>query len=267
MATPTWEEWQKQFNAAGAPPAPVAPNPGSLSQADLGNVSTLFDPNFGRTETMTHAAEDAAGGGWGGGGFAAGHGLKLLDSEKKANFLLGHQILEPYLAREHEDTLNASNNAARLQQIAAEGAQALQRLQLSESGAMARLNAQEAAELQRQIISGQQAMQLLTVKEAGETGRERERIGGGIASDLIKYSLTTSGGGGSGGSGSPRPGGAPTGGPLGPTWNPGPWGAYFGKGAESNPDAAYNPNAHGVTGGAGAIGSSVDTILKKYGLL
>ncbi len=197
MATPpSWEEWVKQYNSAAVPSTGGAATVGGLSQANLGNINTLFDPNFGREETMMHGASNAAAGGWGGGGFAGAQGLKLLDSEKKANWMVGQQMLEPYLAREHQSGLQASENAARLQQIAAEGAQALQRLQLSEAGQTARLNSAQAAELQRQVLSGQQAMQQLTLQEAGDTGRLRESISGNIASDIIRSSLTPSGGGG-----------------------------------------------------------------------
>lgn len=266
MATPTWEEWQKQFNAAGAPPPPVVATPGGLAAADLGNVATIFSPEFGRADVAQESAANAVAGGWGAGGFAGGQRMMLTDREKKANYLLGHQILEPYLAREHEDKVNAANNAARLQQIAAEGAQALQRLQLSESGAMARLNAQEAAEAQRQIIAGQQAMQQLTMREAGETGRLRESIGGNLANTIVSGAIK---GGTSTGTGRVPGMGTGTPGPMGVTWNRGipQYGGTPEVISAARPNAAFNPNARGVTETDALGATSIDTILRKYGLL
>lgn len=272
MATataPSWEEWTKRFNESVAPNASpnVPATTGGLAQTDLNNVNQIWDPNFGRSETMTNAAENAAAGGWGSGGFAAGQGMKLLDSEKKANFLLGHQILEPYLAREQETNINATNNAARLQQIATEGAAALQRLQLSEAGATARLNAQEAAEAQRQIVAGQQAMQQLTTREAGETGRLRESIGGNLANTIVSGAFR---GGTPAGGGTSRVAGMGTGTPgaLGVTYNPGVI-QYGGTPNEAPREGgAYNPNARGVTTPESPLGAtSIDSILRKYGLL
>lgn len=269
--TPTWEEWVKQYNSAGAPPSPISPDAASLSQADLGNVSQIFDPRFGASEALTHAAENAVGGGWGGGGFAAGQGMKLLDSERKANMLLGHQILEPYLAREADAKRQAEAEKARLNEIAAQGAQALQQLQLSEAGQTARMNAAQKAEMERLIASGQQAMDRLKLTEAGEAARQKAGIGGTLANTLLSGAISRPGGTGGGGSSARVPGvGTGTPGPMGVTWNRGvvQYGGTPDVVTAPNPNAAYNPNARGVTQPEGVLGAtSVDSILRKYGLL
>lgn len=268
---PTWDEWVKKYNAGAAAAPAVAPaTTGGLSQADLGNVATIFDPNFGRTETLTHAAENAVGGGWGSGGFAAGQGMKLLDSERKANMLLGHQILEPYLAREQAANLQAESERARLNEIAAQGAQALQQLQLSEAGQTARLNAAQKAEMERLIQSGNQAMEQLKLRETGESARQQAQIGGNLATTLVSAALGRGGSGG-GGTSTRVPGmGTGTPGPLGVTWERGvpQYGGTPSTITAPNPNAAFNPNARGVREPEGILGSSsIDMILRKYHLL
>lgn len=272
--TPTWEEWVKQYNSAGAPPSPVASDTASLGGADLGNVSTLFDPTFGRDTALTHAAENAVGGGWGSGGFAGGQAMNLTSDERKANMLLGHQILEPYLQREADAQKQAEAEKARLNEIAAQGAQALQQLQLSEAGQTARLNSAQQAALQQLAIQGQQAMDQLRLKETGATARQQAEIGGNLADTLLKGALNRSGGAGgvaSGGSSARIPGmGTGTPGPMGVTWNRGvvQYGGTPDVVTAPNPNAAYNPNARGVTQPEGVLGAtSVDSILRKYGLL
>lgn len=255
----TWEEWVQAFNETptGASAAlPAGPGTDVLSGANRANIATLFDPNFGRGEVMTLANENAIAGGWGSGGFAGAQGLKLLDSERKANFLLGAQLLEPYLQRENAASLQASDNAARLNQIVAEGAQALQRLQLSEAGQTARLNSSQASELQRQVLAGQQAMQQLTLREAGETGRQNTAIQGNLASQLVGAALDRS----NRAAATPAP-------PVG--------GSYYlnnsglpGGGTPGGPDPRVaRPAYAGSVGTLGLGSSSIDALLRKYGLL
>lgn len=238
-------------------------------------VNELFDPNFGRTETQTRAAENALMGGFSGGGFAIGQGARLLDSERKANIIAGHQILEPYLNREFQGGQNAADRASRLNEIAAQGANALQQLQLSEAGATARLSASQRGELERQILSGQQAMQQLTLREAGETGRTREQIGGRLAETVLGAALTpgrtggTAGGARLGTPGNPFTAANPSG-PLGPTF----YGSPSTGIAPVSPGSSYSPftTAPYRPPGGGSIGtllggSSIDRILARYGLL
>jgi hypothetical protein len=240
-----------------------APLPNYLGGVPQGipGLNEFFDPNFGRTETMTRANENAVAGGWGSGGFAGGQGLKLLDSERKANILAGHQILEPYLNREFQGSQNEADRQSRLNQIAAEGAQALQRLQLSEAGQGSRLSTELAARLRDQVLQGQQAMQQLTLREAGETGRQREAIGGRLAETVLGAAL------------SPR---ATSGRPTAPPTPSGPLGPTYGVPSNQNlfnAPMAYNPAARGwSSAGSSSVtsllgGSSIDQLLRKYGLL
>lgn len=266
--------------ATGGGFAPLPPYLTGVPQGIPG-LNEFFDPNFGRTETMTQANENAIAGGWGGGGFAGRQALKLLDSERKANILAGHQILEPYLNREHDTAINESNHAAQLNQIAAEGAQALQRLQLSESGAGARLSAELAAKLQQQVLDGQQAMQRLVLTQAGETGRQNAAIGGNLASTLLSAALSGRGASGGGG-GAAAGGGRATGGEgagtyftgdpnlsgvgVGPLYNSSranltsPEVPHWGDPSYAAANARSSPTT--------ALGSSaIDFLLRKYGLL
>lgn len=274
MAEQTWEEWVKSFNAPPTPAnAPAMPVPGAPGYPP--GVGELFDPNFGRTETQQIAAENALMGGFAGSGFALGQGARLLDSERKANLLAGHQILEPYLDREFQSGQNAADRASRLNEIAAQGANALQQLQLSEAGATARLSASQRGELERQVLSGQQAMQQLTLREAGETGRTREQIGGRLAETVLGAALTPGragtpvGGARPGTPGNPYTAANPSG-PLGPTFygSSGTGIAPVAPGSVTSPFTItpYRPpSGDSVSRLLG--GSTIDALLRKYNLL
>lgn len=281
MAEQTWQEWVESFNAqpGAAPGAPLAAGPGTdvLSGANRANIAQLFDPRFGRDETINRGAENQIAGGWGEGGFGLNQTNRLLDSERKANFELGAKLLEPYLGREHESSINATNNAARLQQIAAEGAQALQRLQLSEAGQTARLNRSEAAALERAVLAGNQALQQITLREAGETGRQRTQIQGNLANTLLGAGLSGAGGsrGGGGGADDGRMRGAYGGGTyfmgdpnlsgvgVGPLYN-----SSREASSRAMQDAAERARIDAVNRTPTALGSSsIDALLRKYGLL
>lgn len=228
------------YNAAVPPPA-AAP----ASNLPAG-VAQLFDPNFGRTETLTRGAENALAGGYGGSGFGANQSVRLLDSERKANFLAGHQILEPYLQRQHQSSENAADRASRLQQIAAEGQQAMERLRMSEAGQTARLSSELSARLQQQVLDGQQAMQRLTLTEAGATSRQNTGIRGDLAQIILQSALR-------------RP-------DTTATTTPGS-GVYthYADGIRLG-DYADTP-ATTTRGSSGLLGaSSVDAILRRYGL-
>lgn len=240
------------------PGAPIIPGmPGLPAYPGIVGVNELFSPTFGRNETITRGAENAVGGGFAGSGFGGAQTNRLLDSERKENFLLGHQILEPYLNREFEKSEGAANRQSRLNEIAAEGAQALQRLQLSEAGQGQRLTAELEARLRQQVLEGEQAIQRLTLQEAGETSRQRTGIGGTLANTLLQGVLSGKGVGN----------GESTRAPFNV-------GATFGTPSNLNmfnAPVAYNPTARGE-GGSGGVnsllgGSNIDLLLKKYGLL
>jgi hypothetical protein len=252
---PALDQFNPAYAGAVLPNPNLAPGFAALPSYASGpeGVAQLFDPNFGRTETLTHGAENAVAGGFAGSGFAGNQSLRLLDSERKANLLAGHQILEPYLQREHDTSENAANRASRLNEIAAQGANALQQLQLSEAGDTARLNASQRAELERQVLAGQQSMQQLTLREGGETARQRTGIGGQLADTLLKAALA----GRSSGSPATTTGRTPGGGVY----------THYDQGQRLGD---YSDVPAPVSGGSGITsrlgGSSIDAILRRYGL-
>lgn len=255
------------------PGAPIIPGmPGLPAYPGIVGVNELFSPTFGRNETITRGAENAVGGGFAGSGFGGAQTNRLLDSERKENFLLGHQILEPYLNREFEAGQGAANRQSRLNEIAAEGANALQRLQLSEAGQGQRLTAELEARLQQQVLEGQQAIQRLTLQEAGESSRQRTGIGGTLANTLLQGMLSGKGGGGS--TGPTVYGTGNLSGPIGSTFygSPGTGLASVQPGSTFSPMTSRTPTSTGNSSvpGVGSFGlgsSNIDQLLRKYGLL
>lgn len=254
------------------PGAPIIPGmPGLPAYPGIVGVNELFSPTFGRNETITRGAENAVGGGFAGSGFGGAQTNRLLDSERKENFLLGHQILEPYLNREFEAGQGAANRQGRLNEIAAEGANALQRLQLSEAGQGARLSTELEARLRQQVLEGEQAIQRLTLQEAGESSRQRTGIGGTLANTLLQGLLSGKGGGSEGPT---RYGTGNLSGPIGSTFygSPGTGLGAVQPGSSFSPLTSRTPTSTGSSSvpGVGSFGlgsSSVDSLLRKYGLL
>lgn len=162
----------------------VLPTGGGASQ-DRANIDYLLNPYFNTSEVETNAAEQSLGQGTIGSGFASGTRGRLLESEKINRFQLGHQMLEPYLNREFQGAQAEADRASRLNEIAAQGAQAMQQLQLEEAGQTARASSAERAALERAILQGQQAMQQLTLQEAGQTGRSNASIAGNLANTRL----------------------------------------------------------------------------------
>ena len=226
----------------------------ALMGMDRQNIGFLLNPNFDTSEVATRAAESALGGGFSGSGFASAGRARLLDSERIRRFQLGNEMLSPYLGRQHQTQERLGTQQHDLNRLAQEGAQALQRLQLSESGAMARLNAQERAQLERQILQGNQAMQQLQLSEAGDTARTRMQIGGNLAATL----LSRAGGGSRGGGVAPVQ-------PYSPSYR---WTEDYNTGAVTGgtrPPPSYYSNNSG--GGSGYVSSgTIDRILRQYGI-
>lgn len=231
--------------AAGAS-APVSPQ-----AQDMANISYILNPNFDTSEIESNAAENAVAGGFGGSGFGGGQKLKLLESEKINRFQTGHNLLEPYNQRSFQAAQAEADRLARLNEIAAQGAQAMQQLQLQEAGQTARASASERAAMDRQIEQGRQAMVQLQLTEAGSNNRLTQSIAGNqantrlnIAGDLLKTGLAK----------------GPTTPPLYPPNN---FNWVTGVSSTGRPS--------GVLGTAGAPGGdsmgTVDGILRKYGLL
>lgn len=167
---------------------------------DRQNIDALLRADFDPYEINMQSAENAIGGGTAGSGFAQAGRYKLLDSEKLQRRTLGHQMLQPYLGREHDITMQSNQSRDRLAEIAAQGKQAMAQLQASLAGQMAQLTEQQRAALERQILSGNQAMEQLRLSESGATERQRTGIGGQLANTVVG-ALLSGGGGGSGGSG------------------------------------------------------------------
>lgn len=228
--------------------APVPMNPQSQ---DMANISYILNPNFDTSEIISNAAENAVAGGVPGSGFAGGQQLRLLESEKLDRFKTGHQMLEPYNQRSFQAAQAEADRQAQLNAIAAQGAQAMQQLQLQEAGQTARATAAERAAMERQIEAGRQAMMQLQLQEAGQSSRLTQSIAGnldvtrlGIAGDLLKTGLAKDN----------MP-------PLYPQNN------FNWVTGVSTPARASTVPTAGNTGFTGTSMSSVDGILRKYGLL
>ena len=269
----SWEEWVRSHapGAGAATPGMTSPPQYNNPEAqDRANIGYILNPAFDTSETEMRAAEQNAGQGVSGSGFGSGTTARLLESEKLARFKLGHDLLEPYQERAATAANLATTNAARLNEIAAQGAQALQQLQLSEAGQTARLNSEQAARLQQIALSGQQAMAELQLRESGENARlgrqigaqenlARLNLGGNILQTLIQAS--TRGGGGAGGAAGvvpPYSGGTTT----------FDWASQTHDVTPRTYTPPASPSYMGfIPGGAGGnFGSSIDRILRRYGI-
>lgn len=236
----------------GLPIAGVPIVPGLPVYPGIPGVNELFSPTFGYNETLMRGAENAIAGGFAGSGFGGAQTNRLLDSERKANLIAGHQILEPYLNRQFQAGESAADRASRLNEIAARGAQALQELQIQEAGDTTRQTQAERAQSERDVLLGQQAMRELTLREAGDTSRTRLGIGGNLANTLLQGAIR--GGGAAGGTARA---------PFIP-------GATYGSPSNVNlfdAPLAYNPAARGESPDSTLGSSSIDQILRRYGLL
>ncbi len=269
-----------------------------LAAADRASIAYLFDPTPDWNETDTLAAERAVSSGTVGSGFAANNQLRLRDSEKINRAQIGHGMLDPYLQREHAGSMQAADNAARLQQIAAQGEEARKQLELQNSGQMALQSAEARARLEQMALAGSQALEQLNISEAGDTSRLNTSIRGNLdlagvnnAADLERtilggafslYGRDGGSGGGSGGSG-PRPYaqfsantgnigsstkpfgvGTPQGfpGPSGPTpTSPGSYTPVINSAISVN-----TPQAQAGQSTGAAATRIVDQILSRYGL-
>lgn len=163
---------------------------------DRANIDALLSGQFDPYEINMQSAERAVGSGTGGSGFAQAGRYKLLDSEKLARQRLGNQMLDPYLNREHQQTLQSQAEAARMAELKADAEYAMERLRMSEAGLGERLSSQQRAELEQIAARGAQAMEL---EKLNQKGNMEQTALGGLFSLAGRY-----GGGGGGGGGSPR---------------------------------------------------------------
>lgn len=170
---------------AGAPVVPQVPmlpqfpqySPQALSETDRQNIGFLLNPNPSFQEVDNVAAESAVAGGVPGSGFARNNQLRLRDSERINRFQIGNSMLAPYLQREQQTQSQSQSEGARLREIAAQGEQAMQQLQLEQEGRLTLQSAADRAALERLAAEGAQAMERLRVSEMGDTGRLTQQIG------------------------------------------------------------------------------------------
>lgn len=100
-----------------------------------------------------------------GSGFAANNRLRLRDSEQVQRLALGQQLLQPYLNRQSQASLQAS-------QLAAEAA----RQQAADQAAFARLTASEGGATTRAQLGESSALQRALLSEGGATARQRAEL-------------------------------------------------------------------------------------------
>ena len=247
------------FYPAGTGKPPTGPVASGGATQDRANIDYLLNPYTSLDETRQNAAEANLGAGVSGSGFASGTTNRLLDSERIARMKLGHELLEPYLQRDFQAQQGAADRAARLNEIAAQGAQALQQLQLSEAGQSARLSQEEKARMEQLITQGNQAMAQLQLQEAGQSARLNTSIRGNILGNLIQASLSQK----------------PTTSPLVNDPYRGATGVFpadsLGNPIISGSAIAAARNASAPRSGAGTIGGigigTIDNILRKYNLI
>lgn len=259
---------------------PVLPNfggpPTGGATQDRANIDALLRGEFDPYEINMQSAENAIAGGVPGSGFAQAGRYKLLDSEKLARQRMGNEMLDPYLNREHQQKLQSQAEAARLQEIAAQGEEALRQLQASQSGRMAELSQQQKAQLEYLAQQGSQALEQLKLQQSGQKEITGMNIGGNLANTALGglFSLAGKGGGGSGGP-QTMPGqrgytlgsigtGTPGLGAGGLEWGSAPQGSSGG----SFGLRGYTPNpVPGIYSGGGDrnVNLLINDILKKYG--
>lgn len=157
--------------AVKLPKLPTYTNP--IAEQDQTNIRWLLNPNPNFNEVDSRAAEMGLGQG---GGFQGNNRMRLRDSELINRFTTGHQMLQPYLQREHATQSQTQGERAQLEQIAATGAQAMERLRLQESGMTARQSQAERAALERAALEGQQAMERLSFSEGSAGERQRAEL-------------------------------------------------------------------------------------------
>lgn len=273
---------------AAAPKLPVFPkygttvgtSTGDLAAADRANIAYLFGtPNFNETDTL--AAERAVASGTTGSGFAANNQLRLRDSERINRYQIGHQMLDPYLQREQQSSLQGADNAARLQQIAAQGEEARKQLELQQSGQMALQSAEARARLEQIAAQGAQAMEQLKLSELGDTNRVNINNAGALERTVVGGAFDLASRYGAGGAPGQQGDGRTRYGTMYGNVGTAPVGAAansanIGTSMQGFPGPGappVNPSPVGqipISGGGSSLGASatrtVDEILSRYGL-
>jgi hypothetical protein len=147
-----------------------------LVNADQNAIRYLLNPNPDFSQVDNRAAAASLASGAGGGTMNQARQWKLRDSELINRYQIGHQMLEPYQQRAQQSALQTQSEAAQLNNIAAQGAEAMKQLQLQEQGLSARQSASERAALERAVLEGNQAMERLRTSEAGQNSRQQSEL-------------------------------------------------------------------------------------------
>lgn len=147
-----------------------------LTALDQNAIRYLLNPSPSTSEVDTRAAEMAVGSGARGGTRDAARQWKLRDSELINRFQIGNQMLQPYQEREQRATLQTQGEQAQLNNIAAQGREAMRQLQLQEQGLAARQSSSERAALERAVLEGNQAMERLQLSESGTNTRQQAEL-------------------------------------------------------------------------------------------
>jgi hypothetical protein len=152
-----------------------------LVQADQNAIRYLLNPNPDFSEVDNRAAAAAVASGAAGGTRDQARRWKLRDSELINRYQIGHQMLQPYEERSQRAALQTQGEQAQLNNIAAQGQQAMEQLRLQEQGLAARQSASERAALERAVLEGNQAMERLRTSESGATTRQQAELDARIA--------------------------------------------------------------------------------------
>lgn len=130
----------------------------------LSDISSFLSRNPDTSEWDTTSAERAVAGGIGGSRMAAAEGSLYRQSEIDKRNKMGLELLEPYLNRQ-QDTWKTIE----------EGRQAMDRLRLSEAGQTARLTQEEKAKLEQIAAQGENALQIAVLN--ANTSRQNAQLG------------------------------------------------------------------------------------------
>lgn len=227
-------------------------------------LAYLFNPSVALPDTDSAAAAAAIGGGMPGSMFAQNNQLRLRDSERIGRLKLGEELLQPYLQRESAERMQG-------QQIAANAAQQA----ITESGAMARLSAEQAGALQRALISGNQQAAHDLLMEAGQDRRQAATLTANLQertmanqTNILQSLLGYAGAQGKAGAGA---GGAPsTRGYVPPGYQSTEFTDPNSTNARQNlfdaPEAGAWRNDTSQQGGIYGINTTINRLLRTYGL-
>lgn len=186
---PRLPSYSNGVTRSNAPAAAPTSSGNDLTEADQANIRWLLNPSPDFNETDTNAAQSNLANGLSGGSAAAASKFRLRDSELRSRFEQGHAMLEPYTNRTQQATLQTQSEAARLNDIAAQGQQAMEQLKLQEQGLAERQSESEQARLRELAQSGQQALQQLQASQSGQQSLQSSAL----AAELQRLGISEAG--------------------------------------------------------------------------